>query len=824
MAGPAWNGLSSAAASAVNIAILKITTRIPGITRALLLYRFIQLVTLPLIFIYFAARLLTNREYSPHFGERLGFLPRSFTRTNGGSVWLHAVSVGEVASAVPLIEALQRNIPNAPIYLSTSTIAGRKTAERQVAPLVSGIFYLPLDYVSCVRRVLRALRPALVIILETEIWPNLYAEVKRAGASLAVVNGRISDRAWPRYEAWRRLFAPILQLPALVLAQSATDYDRYLQLGVPADRLRTEANLKYDAATARGATDIQTFGADHVWIAASTVGPHERGSIAPHAVDEDDLVLEAFVALAKEFPRLLLILAPRQRARFGPVAQKLDRAGIPFVRRTEMNSDPALKLQLPGVLLLDTIGDLARAYALADLVFVGGSLAPRGGHNIIEPGAAGVPVVIGPHMHNFETITHDFLASDAVIQIQNEKELAPAIRALLLDRRRATTLGHNARALVQRHQGVARRMAEELRPLYYNGNSKTQHNLFSRAVLNALAWIWREGGALKRRRAEERTAAAGPLAVPVISVGGITVGGSGKTPFTAYLAKRLRERGYAPGILTRGYRRRSPAQNLVFAPGVKVPAAFTGDEAQILLRTGVAPVGIGANRYDTAQILLWKFPATDILLLDDGFQHARLKRDLDVVLIDGLDPFGQGEVVPLGRLREPLTALRRADALVVTRAESDDRYEAIKTQLLEYNPHAPVFRTRLTARHWRDCATGECMSKLPAGKVAAFCGLGNPQNFWRTLESLGLEVVFRWAFGDHHTYQPVELRRLAYQARAHGAELLVTTEKDRMNCPAKLERFIAPLKLAWLEIDLQLEDEASFFALLEQKLRSRRAA
>ncbi len=767
---------------------------------------------------------MTQRDYASHFGERFGFLPRLFTRTKAGSIWLHAVSVGEVASAVPLIEKLNHDFAGAAIYLSTSTLAGRKTAEQDAAPLVSGVFYLPLDYVSCVRRVLRALRPALVVILETEIWPNLYAEVKRSGASLAVVNGRISDRAWPRYLAWKRVFAPVVQLPDLVLVQSATDRERYAQLGVASDRLEIQANLKYDAARARGATDIKTFGADHVWIAASTVGPNERGSITRHAVDEDDIVLEAFAALAKEFPRLLLILAPRQRGRFDEVARKLDHAAIPFLRRTQANEDPSLTLRLPGVLLLDTIGDLARAYTLAHVVFVGGSLAPRGGHNIMEPAAAGVPVVIGPNMQNFEAITRDFLASDAVVQIGGEEELAPAVRNLLLDRERAGRLGERAQELVIRQQGVSRHVVQLLRPLYYRGYSKRPHNLLARPILGALAWLWREGGVVKRRRSERYAASVRPLAVPVISVGGLTVGGSGKTPFTTYLAARLSERGYSPAILTRGYRRRSPAKSLVFAPGIKAPPAFTGDEAQIFLRDAVAPIGIGAKRYETAQVLLTQFPATDVLLLDDGFQHAQLKRDLDIVLIDGLDPVGQEAVVPLGRLREPLSALQRADALVVTRAESDDRYEAIKTRLSEYNPDAPIFRTRLIARRWHDGTVGQSISKLPGLQVAAFCGLGNPQNFWHTLESLGLQVVFRWAFADHHTYQPVELQRLVHQARAHGAEILVTTEKDRMNCPSKIEALIAPLKLAWLEIELELEDEASFFLFLERKLRSRTAA
>ncbi len=769
-------------------------------------------------------RLVTRRDYGLHFGERLGFLPRLFTRTKEGSIWLHAVSVGEVASAVPLIDRLRRDLPEVLIYLSTSTTAGRKTAERHAAPLVAGVFYLPLDYVSCVRRVLRVVRPALVIIFETEIWPNLYSEVKRSGASLVIVNGRISDRTWPRYLAWKKVFAPIIQLPDLVLAQSEADLERYSELGVFPDRLRIEANLKYDAAVPRGITDIGTFGAEHVWIAASTVGPNERGSIARHAVDEDDIVIDAFQALRREFPHLLLILAPRQRDRFEDVAEKLERADIPFVRRTQARSEGSVRLQLPGVLLLDTIGDLSRAYTLADVVFVGGSLAPRGGHNIVEPAGAGVPVVIGPNMQNFETIARDFLACDAVVQIHGKEDLEPAIRALLSDRERARGLGERGRQLVLRKQGIAGRIAETLRPFYYRGYAKRPRNLFSRCVLGALAWLWREGGVLKRRRSEAYAASVAPLPAPVVSIGGVTVGGSGKTPFTSYLASQLKERGYSPAILTRGYRRRSPAKSLVFAPGMKVPPAFTGDEAQIFLRDAVAPIGIGAERYDTAKVLVAAFPATNVLLLDDGFQHARLKRDVDIVVIDGLDPLGQEEIVPLGRLREPLSALDRADVLVVTRAELDDRYEAIKSRLREYNSHAPIFRTRLRARRWRDSVMSEPVDELPARRVAAFCGLGNPQNFFHTLEALGLEVVFRCAFGDHHTYQPVELHRLVHQARAHGAEMLVTTEKDRINCPSKVDALVAPLKLAWLEIELQLEGEDRLFALLDRKLRSRSAA
>ncbi len=752
-----------------------------------------------------------EREYASTFRERLGFLPQSFSRTRAGAIWLHAVSVGEVASLAPLLKTLREREPSTPLYLSTSTLAGRRIANSNVAALVDGLFFVPFDLRGSVRRVLRTIRPSLLVIAETEIWPNLFAETKRTGAALAVVNGRISDRAWPKYRRWRRLFRPILRLPDLVLAQSRTDYERYLQLGVPTAKLQIEANLKYDVSAAIEPLLIPTFGAKQIWIAASTVGPNERGSLHPHAVDEDDLVLSAFQKLGAEFPELLLILAPRQPARFPEVAAKLQNRKINFVRRSAPGT-----LQLPSVLLLDTMGELARLYPLADVVFVGGSLAPRGGHNILEPAAAGVPVVIGPHMQNFEAIASDFREADAFIQIRHESDLLPTIRDLLGNCERAKAIGKRGQQVVERQKGVSRRIAQELLWLHKLGEYRAPRNLLTRAILRSLSYLWRRGNVIQRRRSERYARLVKPLPIPVISIGGITIGGSGKTPFTTYLAGMLKARGFSPAILTRGYRRRSPASSLIIAAGAKVPAAFTGDEAQIFLRTGVAPVGIGANRHQTAQLLLSRFPETDVLLLDDGFQHARLRRDVDIVLIDALDPFGREEVVPSGRLREPLLALRRADLFVITRCDSNLQFETVSGKLRHYHPEAPIFRSYYSTCRWRDLHTGAALRELPEKEVAAFCGLGNPQAFWNTLESFGLELVFRWTFDDHHVYKPVELRRLAEQARQNGAKMLVTTEKDLMNLPNQTEDALGTLSLAWLEIELQVDEEERFLKTLER--------
>lgn len=761
-----------------------------------------------------ATRIFTKRGYHSHFGERIGLLPRLFSRTNPGAIWLHAVSAGEVASAVPLLEILRsEGSSRIPVYLSTSTLAGRIAAERRLPALVDGVFYAPFDYAGCVRRVLRVLRPALVIVLETEIWPNLYAEVVRTGAALVIVNGRISSRTWPKYHAMRWFFSPILRLPEAIFVQTPTDRDRYRELGAFEGRLHLEGNSKYDAPSTPVPTQLPTFDAGRIWIAASTVGPNEAGSIERHSVDEDDLVLDTFEALSSEFADLLLILAPRQPQRFPVVARKLEQRGIRYARRTNLPG----QLDLPAVLLLDTVGELASAFTLGPVAFVGGSIAPRGGHNILEPAAAGVAIVVGPHMQNFEAIAQDFRAAGALVEIESAGELTPAIRRLLTDPDHAAEFGRRAREVVRRNQGASSRIARRLWPIYYGAFRSSPQSLVWRALREPFAWLWRTGGVLKRARSERR---ARSLPVPVISVGGITIGGSGKTPFTNYLTSLLRRHGQIPAILTRGYRRRSPAQALVLPPGSQIPPAFTGDEAQIFLRAGEAPVGIGSNRYKAGQILLREFPETTVCLLDDGFQHAALHRDGDIVVIDGMDPFGGGEVVPLGRLREPLSELARANIFVVTRAENDLRFEAIRHGLRRYNGDAPIFRTRLVARHWVDYKTCERLERLPASRVAAFCGLGNPQSFWSTLESLNLDVVFRWSFPDHHVYRPVELSRIADQARFHGAEMIVTTEKDRMNCPDRLARVIYPFDMAWLEIEFTLENEPEFMTLLRGLLRA----
>jgi 3-deoxy-D-manno-octulosonic-acid transferase len=765
--------LSAAAA----IAILRRTI---NATRLIyFLYQVLQLALLPALALYLLYRGIRDPRYFAGLKERLGFLSRSFETTGAESIWFHAVSVGEILSSVELLRRLRAERPRVSIYVSTATLAGRALADQKLAGMARGVFFAPLDYRSAVRRVLRRLRPALVVVLETEIWPNLFRESKKAGAALILINGRISDRAGPSYRRWRGFFQHVLRWPDQILVQTEEDGRRYVAAGAPPDRMKIGGNLKYDfAPPAKGvAPEIAQFldsvHPDKVWIAASTMPPMTAGD-----PDEDDAVIAAFSAL--KHTGLLLILAPRRPERFDAVAEKLAHAGVSFVRRSRLNG-PA------DVLVLDSIGELAALFERADVVFMGGTLAQRGGHNILEPAYFGRPVIVGPHMENFAEIAAEFHEADALERIDEAAQLAGAVARLLDDSSRAKAIGCRARDLAMAKRGVAAGIAKEIWHAYADGVPEPPHRLAARVALTPLSWAWRAGHRLNLARG---MAARRALSTPVVSIGGLTMGGAGKTPMVAHLAARLREMGRNPAILTRGYK--------------------TGDEAQMLLRAGDARVGIGGDRFSVGRQLEQE-RKPDVFLLDDGFQHVRLDRQHDVVLIDALDPLGGG-VFPLGRLREPLDNLKRATEIVITRVEPGQSTAGLERRLRRYNAEAALFRSRVVPRQWVELDTGAAIEIAAAAfrRVAAFCGLAVPRAFWRTLEELGLECAFQQAFGDHHRYRPEELRRLADRAAAGGAEALVTTEKDAINLPEGAAALVAPLKLRWLRIGIEIENEEEF--------------
>ena len=709
---------------------------------------------------------------------------------------MHAVSVGEIIAAVPLLDEIRKRAPGTKVFVSTSTLAGRETAEKRLADLAEAVFFTPLDFVWCVRRVLRRLRPAVVVILETEIWPNLFREVKRVGCGLVLVNGRISDRALPRYRRFAPLFSPVLGLCDVILVQSDEMKARFMMAGAPADRVRVGGNLKYDFTPPVVPEDSPAlaFLSAHrgmkLWIAASTS--------ADDRIAEEDSV----IAAQKGMAGWRLILAPRKPERFDAVANLLAGSGLRWTRRSNFR-DPAA-----DVLLLDSIGELGGLFQYADVVFMGGTLADRGGHNILEPAIFAKPVIAGPHMENFREIASDFDRMQAIVRIDSADSLRDAVlRAALND-----GLGERARLAAEQKRGASARAAEAVVALYETSYPSERAAQPGYALLWFFEQLWRLGSA-RDRRAKTRRAVR--LPVPVVSVGNITTGGTGKTPAVIELLCAFRNS--APGLLTRGHGRTARERLLFLEEDESVTTAISGDEAQLCMRGASVPIGVGPDRYSVGLELI-EHAAVRVLFLDDGFQHLQLRRDFDLVLIDSLRPFGGGHLVPLGGLREPLEGLGRASAFLITRADEAPNTRAIESVLRRYNPDAPVFRARTVPSGWRDHEGDVDVSSIRVRPAVAFCGLGNPEAFWKTLRGMRIEPVACYAFEDHHSYRPSEIRRLARHAHDLGAELLLTTAKDSVNLAPDYAAMLGEIELCWLEIRTEIEGREELLRTIRKAL------
>ena len=761
-----------------------------------LLYRVLQVLFSPAILIWLLLRGVRNRRYFSTLRQRFGELPALWQKTAPGAIWLHAVSVGEILAALPLIEELLRQAPAAPVFVSTTTLAGRAAAAQRLEGIVDGIFYAPFDFVWVIRRILRFLRPSLVIVVETEIWPNLFRETRRLGCGLLIVNGRISDRALPRYRRFAPLFRSVLSLCDRILVQSDEMRQRYIEAGAPAEIVQVAGNLKYDFEPGAVAPDSPVLAflaasAAPVWIAASTS--------ADDVLEEEDPVLAAH----SQLPGWRLILAPRKPERFAAAARKLEKSGLDWTRRTALHNTAA------SVLLLDSIGELSGLFTHADVVFMGGTLAEKGGHNVLEPALFGKPVIAGPHLENFRDIERHFEKHDALLRIATGSELAAAVSRAAAD----PALGQRALAAAQLQRGASRRIADAALTLWRTRYPVTRPAQPGYLFLWSFAQLWRAGSAWDRRRKRARVRR---LPVPAISVGNITAGGTGKTPVTLELLRDFHH--LRPALLTRGHGR-STGEIVLLPKGTEnFPVGLTGDEAQLCIRGAGVPIAIGGNRFEAATRLLTKTPV-NLFVLDDGFQHQQLARDFNLVLIDSLNPVGGGHLIPLGLLREPLSGLSRADAFLITRENEAVALEAIESVLNRHNPSAPVFRSRVVPRRWTNALNESfAPASLSNLRAIAFCGLGNHQSFWKSLAQLGVNLVERYEYGDHHRYKPSEIRRLSQRARDLGVDALLTTAKDAVNLCEGYETMIKPLRLYWLEIGIDIDKREEFLDRISSRI------
>ena len=417
----------------------------------LFVYNLALLVGLVLSAPWWLWRMFTTHKYREGLRERLGKVPERLLNPADKRpvIWMHAVSVGEVLAVVRLVAELESAFPSHRILVSTTTRTGQDLARQRFG--AEKVFYFPLDLPWATRAYLNALRPVLLILAETEFWPNLLAGCFRRQTTVAVVNARVSDRSWPRYRLLRGLWKGFLSQLSLVLAQSELDAQRLRALGCLPERVVMAGNLKFDVRAVEEAEATRLLralapGAD-LLVAGSTVDGEESAIIAAHC------------SVLSSNPALVTVLAPRHPERFGYVTALLDASGVPWVRRSAWKqADPGSisPVEPHQIVLLDTIGELASVYSLASVAFVGGSLVPAGGHNPLEPAQFGVPIVMGPHYANFRSIAEDLRAHDA-LRIAHKENLWPVLDELLVDREVAMAMGERARAVFEAQAGATAR-------------------------------------------------------------------------------------------------------------------------------------------------------------------------------------------------------------------------------------------------------------------------------------------------------------------------------------------------------------------------------
>ena len=392
-------------------------------------------------------------KYRAGIGERLGRY--RLGGLGAPPLWLHAVSVGEVVAVAPLARALRAQRPACPLLVSTVTDTGRAVARERIPEAAATVFF-PLDFPFAVRRALTSATPRAVLLAETEIWPNFLRACRLRGVPVAVVNGRISPRSFRRYRLVRGPLGGVLADIACFGMQTAADAERLVALGAPAGRVHVTGNLKFDAMGPAGAEaqpgdvrrDLGLDAARPVFLAGST----HRG--------EEAAVLDAWTGLRAGRPGLALVLAPRHPERCGEVEGLLRERGLVWARRSAGAAPDGT-----DVILVDTVGELARLYAAADVAFVGGSLAPVGGHNILEPAAAGAPIVVGPHLENFAEMAAAFREGLAMVSVPDAAALPGALARLLEDGQGARALAARARGVLEAHRGATRRTLDLLAPI-----------------------------------------------------------------------------------------------------------------------------------------------------------------------------------------------------------------------------------------------------------------------------------------------------------------------------------------------------------------------
>ncbi len=412
----------------------------------------------PFLAVYYFPRIVLGKKYRQSLHGKLGRLPTGFVpeKLSKPRVWFHAVSVGEVTALGPLVKAFKDLQPLASVIVSTGTETGQARAH-EVISHADAFFYLPLDFPAFVNNVVSRIRPDLFVLMETELWPNLIHSIKSNGAIIALANGRISDRSFPRYKRLRGFFASTLKHIDLFLMASEIDGRRMEEMGAPSGRIQVTGNTKFDAALRKIPIETETEMSDVLEINGS-VPVFVAGSTHP---GEHEIVLDAYRTLTQEFPELLLILVPRHVDKTPQILSAMrDRSMEPPFLRSSVETGE--KRNGRKVIIVDRTGELFQIFSLASVVFIGGSLVPKGGQNILEPAAWGKMVLFGPSTEDFREARDILVSAGSGVEVTGTEDLVRKVAGVLSDPARAEILGKRGREEILKHIGSSRRNAEIL--------------------------------------------------------------------------------------------------------------------------------------------------------------------------------------------------------------------------------------------------------------------------------------------------------------------------------------------------------------------------
>lgn len=805
-----------------------------------IIYNIAAIIVVILIIPVFMIRAIRERGFVERIKQSFGFIPKSALEpvAKKNCIWVHAASVGEIVATSPLIKEFRREFPKSPILVSVVTASGYEMANRIIKDADS-IIYFPLDLPFISESVFKKIMPRVFLNVETELWPNFLKAARAHRVPVMMVNGRISEKSVKRYKYMFSILRDMIGTVKLFAMASNVDAGYVKELGAPPELVTITGNTKFDQTytdvtpeqRAKILSDMGLTDATEIFLAGST----HRG--------EENFVLKAFKAIRENHPKARLVIAPRELLRTREVVALCKSAGFTVGTRTELQKRPPAG---EDIIILDTIGELGQVYSIGNVIYVGGSLISHGGHNILEPAAHGKAIIVGHHMENFKDLHALFKNRNACVTVNDDDELAAQAKKLFDEPDERLRLERETIAIVHENRGASRKSAVLLRKMLteYEAKENGRHlnttekienvqtyflklmhdedvyGLINRVIIFVLylgSLVYKSLVDLRLLGYELGFSGKERLNCCVISLGNITVGGTGKTPTAQRLAKEIRDMGYRVVILNRGYRAKFRGEVGVVSDGktLHMNAAEAGDEAYMLAKhLPNVPVLIGARRAVTGQYAIENFDA-QVVILDDGYQHWQVIRDVDILLVDAVSVFGNGHLLPRGTLRESISHISRANVCLMTKVDQarEGSRELIRDTVKKYNPDALIVesihrpRCLIPLAEWTVDLAGDGVpvDTISGRKVMAVSAIGNPASFERTLRDLGAEIISSLRYPDHHDYTPDEMTDILRQADSFGAEMIVVTEKDAVKIPDEVakENWDIPAYVLCVEVQFQ---------------------